>query len=504
MFGAITALGVFCLSPAPKSLFESHLKSTAEKDLRIAGYQNPQVEMDHLHATVSIEEGQDAEKAAKIVNATYGIYVEQVTHHPKDTTPANGNNSGLANNPDAPTNPDKPDTPDNPDQPHITTVSQPTEFTIEWKNDTEINISGTLSNKMHLASIRQSILTHQKDAKINTTAVTYGDNVQNPLYLEETLTLIPYLTKNTLGKRSLSYRDPYKKQDGALDIIAATNKSQHKDLILRKIKAVESNAMKVTHRISYPASFTIIERPEKRKVEIIGAVETNIDLGLLESVVKVEDGYMPDTSKLKIDPNASSIFDHIDDATEKSIKKHLTFAEPAELTFNNGMITAFKGFTQNKDYLAELKNAYGDQPGISIDLAYREPPTLTDEQKAQLQKEAHQRATKRLKASVKEFKIYFGSGKSKVSPDYKTLLENTAQIIKESKDQTSIITIGGYADKSGDPTMNRKLSLRRAKAVQKKLIALGVPEKRTKVEFFGADELTPSKVESRRVELKIN
>lgn len=254
--------------------------------------------------------------------------------------------------------------------------------------------------------------------------------------------------------------------------------------------------------LSFPSSFTITERPKDKKVVIIGTVPSVVDRSMLESVVQIEDGYSPDLTGVIIDPQSK--LKALDEATAKTIRKHLLFAEPAELTFSNGSITGFRGHTQHQDYINELKNAFGEQPNIKIDLQYHEPPKLTEEQKAQLAQEAKKRATARLKAKLKDFKIYFESGKSTVSPEYQTLLENTANIIKESKDQSSTITIGGYADKSGDLTMNRRLSLKRAQEVQKKLTALGVPKTRTTVEFFGADEDTPSKVESRRVELRIN
>jgi OOP family OmpA-OmpF porin len=72
-----------------------------------------------------------------------------------------------------------------------------------------------------------------------------------------------------------------------------------------------------------------------------------------------------------------------------------------------------------------------------------------------------------------------------------------------------VIYVDGYTDNQGSKAYNKKLSIKRAKAVQKKLTKLGVDAKKVKIAGHGESKPVESnktkggRMKNRRAELKV-
>ena len=98
--------------------------------------------------------------------------------------------------------------------------------------------------------------------------------------------------------------------------------------------------------------------------------------------------------------------------------------------------------------------------------------------------------------------IFFEVGKANVIASRDMIsVKSLAQLAIE---KNASVLVTGYADKSGNPDANLKLSERRAKAVADELVRLGVdPQRIEVVAVGGVDTLTPVEYNRRAtVELK--
>ena len=80
--------------------------------------------------------------------------------------------------------------------------------------------------------------------------------------------------------------------------------------------------------------------------------------------------------------------------------------------------------------------------------------------------------------------VYFDFDKSDIRPDAKTALRNNAAQIKQHS-QWGVIVIEGNADERGSEEYNLALGERRANAVKRYLVDLGVPAARLRTVSFG-------------------
>lgn len=105
------------------------------------------------------------------------------------------------------------------------------------------------------------------------------------------------------------------------------------------------------------------------------------------------------------------------------------------------------------------------------------------------------------------FIFYFTSGSAELTPASLRLIPKVMQAIKE-RDSTDII-ISGHTDTVGADEYNRKLSLRRAKAVEKILLSKGILDEAIEVSYHGkGNPLIPTgpgvnEPRNRRVEVTV-
>jgi len=105
-------------------------------------------------------------------------------------------------------------------------------------------------------------------------------------------------------------------------------------------------------------------------------------------------------------------------------------------------------------------------------------------------------------------RLYFQKGKSELTEDSKTQLDNIAEILRAFPGVR--IKMGGYTDSDGDDALNQKLSDARATVARKELLKRGIASARVEAEGYGeADPLCPAndnpqcKAINRRIDIRI-
>jgi peptidoglycan-associated lipoprotein len=80
--------------------------------------------------------------------------------------------------------------------------------------------------------------------------------------------------------------------------------------------------------------------------------------------------------------------------------------------------------------------------------------------------------------------VYFDFDRYEIRPDARSVLSGNAQTIKSNQDW-GVITIEGHCDERGSEEYNLALGERRANAVRRYLVDLGVPSSRLRTVSFG-------------------
>ncbi|WP_233562632.1 OmpA family protein, partial [Sorangium cellulosum] len=105
-------------------------------------------------------------------------------------------------------------------------------------------------------------------------------------------------------------------------------------------------------------------------------------------------------------------------------------------------------------------------------------------------------------------KIAFAAGKADIEPASQELLADIARVIKENP-QVQFVEVAAYSEKVGSDYATVTLTKKRADAVVKALVALGVEKNRMRPAGYGAHcasdagETEEAKEKNRRVEIKI-
>lgn len=78
---------------------------------------------------------------------------------------------------------------------------------------------------------------------------------------------------------------------------------------------------------------------------------------------------------------------------------------------------------------------------------------------------------------------FFDTAKYAIKPEFEDVLKKHAEFLKAHS--SAVVTLEGNADERGSDQYNQKLGEKRAKAVKKSLVKLGVPSKQIKVVSYG-------------------
>lgn len=130
-----------------------------------------------------------------------------------------------------------------------------------------------------------------------------------------------------------------------------------------------------------------------------------------------------------------------------------------------------------------------------------------DKQKKELDRIAETQRTEQGLITKLKSDILFDTGKSDLKPEAQNNIAELAGIMKKYPE--NVLTIKGYTDNTGTDKVNKPLSEKRAKAVQDKLVASGIPA--NTVASLGMGSSNPvdpantaaARSKNRRVEIEI-
>ena len=97
-------------------------------------------------------------------------------------------------------------------------------------------------------------------------------------------------------------------------------------------------------------------------------------------------------------------------------------------------------------------------------------------------------------------KVYFATDSTRIGADDSAQIQRAADYLKANPE--TAVDITGFADKTGAPSTNESLAMKRAKAVRGALVAAGVAESRTSVAMSSSVTGEGSDAEARRAEIR--
>ena len=511
-FAAIVAFGAICIAPMMREFMEGNLTDRAKDKIESTGkYSVASLKVDHFHAkhvAVSLENEEFVLNQAQVekeiidkIEPILGIYavdceVDLVSLDSK-----------LAEN--------KPKTPDgvvveipNPrppppgETPDLMTDKEPASFSILWDAKTQkLVLKGKQTNKFAGTELVKFFTEAKKQATVTSAIEIDNVNVANSKYLKRVLRDIRLIIINSSDDLRIDFQDAIKTSNGQkkgfLKFSGTTGTLEKYNALSSSIQNLVSVDFDVENDLVFYPYVSIRKDALKEKITLTGCVKDKAELAMLGSNAgrEVTSNFSTD-NKLETHARCLDIAWH-DIHAESLIAKYMSKVAEGEIVYSNNKLTSLSGVSYDSDYVDEVKQAFQDK-NITRRLVYKEAPrkriNLVEPEPAKPETLAEQ---------LDEYKIYFGSGKYTVDPRYDPQLVEISQKIKSSTDKTSKIVIGGYADKTGSLEQNKRLSLKRARAVMSKLVAKGVDAKRIQVEFFGSEANGRTKAESRRVEIKV-
>jgi len=198
--------------------------------------------------------------------------------------------------------------------------------------------------------------------------------------------------------------------------------------------------------------------------------------------VKTEESIQASEDSLAAEPTADAD-KTTDDVQQQEIDKAFTeasssdFTDPNEVQLNATNNSATGDIPSTDNSLStdtSLSTASVDDMGSTIP-APEAPELTTDTSDANLA------------INSSTVTVYFAKSSSRVSREFRAELKELAAKLKA--DRSLKIQISGHSDSRGSPVFNRRLALKRAKAVKSYLVKLGVKSKQVNVTSFGKDKL---------------
>lgn len=139
----------------------------------------------------------------------------------------------------------------------------------------------------------------------------------------------------------------------------------------------------------------------------------------------------------------------------------------------------------------------GNQIGRYMDNQERElRSALAQQKRASIQREQE------LLQATFSSEVFFDFDSATLKPGGRQELEKVAEVLNKYRKTT--ILVEGHTDQSGPEEYNQKLSQRRAEAVQKALVQMGIIPERIKAVGYGESQpISSDPASNRRVELRI-
>ena len=325
--------------------------------------------------------------------------------------------------------------------------------------------------------------------------------MSNSKYLQRSLRDVKLLIRNSVGDLHIEFQDALqnsnKKQKGFLRFQGTAGAYGTYDVLSTSLAHLENEDFEVTNELAFYPDVTITKNLDEKKITLTGCVKDKFEQSMLASNAArdIYKDYQTD-NKLTTHERCLAIRWH-DESAENLIAQHMKNVSEGEIVYRHNELFKLSGKSHDSGYVDEVRLIYRDT-NVAKDLIYddstRNDHSLNHVEPVTVESLAEQ---------LGSYKIYFQSGEFNVDSRYYVQLEEIAEKILKSADKESQIIVGGYADTSGSASQNKRLSLKRAKAVLVILVARGVDPERVQVEFFGAEATGRTKAESRRVEIKV-
>ncbi len=507
IFAIIVALGVIFVAPLFQTYHEGILQQRGMAALADAGYENSSLEVDHLHAkrivihklSVTDEEKEAIRiRAAEKLRAVPGLYADKAdvsvvvkVEAPK-IDPVIVENIPPKKVKEVEIKPEPKPEPDlkenkgagsSEEIPKPAVVLTPAAVDIIWDDKkSHITLTGKVASeevKSKLASeLQQSI----KGVEISNKIKVSPKTTAKLQHYDEVSDVIPRIIAKAYHAGAIKYSD----EPASIEVTGLTESVKVYHNIQKDL--AQLSTVNVQNKLFILPRFSVIKSDKSKSILIKGYVkDTASSLGIGSSVSQLS-GYHKD-NQIKLVKQCLDV--EWTDEKQKELARQLASLKNGKITYLNHKIIEIVGDTEDAAYKESMEAAYANSGVVvKLQLLTESLPDPVESARSQLAK------------GLKECKVFFRSGSDYVAKKYDPKLNQVAELIKSSPDQTSIVVIGGYADNTGNPESNKQLSLKRARAVLRKLIAFGVPASRTEVQFFGAED-NPDKAASRRVEIKV-
>ena len=500
-FTAIVALGVLVIVPMFQEYHEGML---SDKAIRVLDNEWPagecEVVVDHHYAkkvVISKLSVSDAEKeriksrAADLLSDIPGLYAEKSDIEVRSLVPIESSKKvnlakkAIVQKPKlvAPEsqesgNPAKPVKP-----PIAPVVLAPGSVDVFWDDDkTKIKLIGLMLDDESKSDVAEKLKAAFKGATVRNEIKVVASGLAKSFDYTKVETTVHEIMLKSYRAGSVHYQG----EPASLVVSGLVESPAVYRVLSDKLSSLDHVA--VENQLFIQPRFTVVKDAQTKTISITGYVQdTAVILGIGSAASQLN-GYRRDNQIKWLKECAEMEWT---DENQAQLAHHLTSLTEGKLIYHGNELTEIHGITHDKKYKAVIDVAFEDVEGAAgLKLKQRTLPEPVDE------------AITQLAQKLKGYKIFFKSGSDYVDGSYSKSLIEIAAIIKASKDKTSVIIIGGYADNSGKPASNKTLSLKRARSVLRKLVALGVPAQRTKIEFFGAEDIVDKKF-SRRVEIRV-
>jgi OmpA-OmpF porin, OOP family len=322
------------------------------------------------------------------------------------------------------------------------------------------------------------------------------------------LAQLAHLTTGSVSSSdtSLTIRGAASSEQIRQDILAAIQRMPAPiTLATADITAPAAPAPVETSSIATPSSYVWLARRENKHVTLSGFVpDETAHKAIVSSADKNFSGLSLD-DQLKVSADGAPA--GFTGAAELGIIQ-LARLETGSATITNKQLTVV-GLAATEEIASDTKTQVAKAPaGFTGDATVVARPKPVQVAVAAPQAAAPAvDCTAELKSASTPGKIQFESWKSVILPQSMPVLDNVAGILKRCPDLK--VQVSGHTDNTGQTSLNRALSFRRASAVVTTLTKAGIDKARLKSEGFGAsrpiakNETSAGRAANRRIEFNI-
>lgn len=162
---------------------------------------------------------------------------------------------------------------------------------------------------------------------------------------------------------------------------------------------------------------------------------------------------------------------------------------------------------RNQVYLlnAKLDRILGDQIDLEtrekVKDAYSTTDTIVVEKTKEIDKAEKEYEARKSKYGDYFEQVFFANNSIAIEAKYDDLISDLVRVLNEEPKVD--VAIDGYASKTGNPDYNQQISMKRALALKKKLIQLGIASNRILTDYRGIDFQVENLADARRLDIQL-